>query len=458
MKKHELIRKLILLAGCGMAMGALACNNYLDVKSNSALVTPNTLESLQRLLDAGHHMNFAVNAYAEASSDNYFLTPDTYNSMAELDRLVYTWQNVDQIWDNDWAKGYVPVYNANLALSQLEKISRTDENAIQWDNVKGSSLFFRAHQFLTLVWTYAKAYDVLTAQSNYGVVLRTDPDPSKPSTRASLEATYRQITDDLKASLSYLPIRASHPMRPSVPAAYGMLARTYLSMAKFDSAYVYADHALRIHSELMDYNDSQQVNATAALPFQRFNRETIFYAQLANTQPNIHPNFGLIDSLLYRSYADDDLRKTAFFSAKPSGYASFKGSYAGSTDFFAGLATDELFLIRAECAARMDRVEEAMEDLNTLLSTRWKTQSFEPFVAENREKALYLILSERRKELLMRGLRWIDIKRLNVESGNISVKRIVDGKEINLIPNDNKFALPIPSDVIRATGMPQNEY
>ncbi len=457
MKMNNKFKKLAISLSIGV-IGMSACDQYLDVKSNSALVTPNTIESLQRLLDASRDMNFSVNAYAEASADDYFLTDDTYNARPEANRNVYTWRNFDYTWNNDWTRGYLVVYNANLALDQLDGIERTEVNASEWDRVYGGAHFFRAHQFLSLVWTYAKAYDPGTADSEFGVVLRLDADPTVPSKRASLADSYRQIINDLKVSIDFLPLRSEHPMRPSGLAAYGMLARTYLSMGKFDSAYVYADRALTSYSTLMDFNDPEQVNPSAAFPFQRLNSETIFYAELASSQPIINPNYAHIDSTLYQSYGDSDLRKLAYFSTNADGYASFKGSYAAGTEKFAGLTTDELYLIRAECAARLGRLEQALADLNALLETRWRNGTFRAFTAETDDEALSLILTERRKELLMRGLRWMDIKRLNVQSADISLTRFVNGELIELMPNDGRFALPIPADIIVATGMPQNKY
>jgi len=56
----------------------------------------------------------------------------------------------------------------------------------------------------------------------------------------------------------------------------------------------------------------------------------------------------------------------------------------------------------------------------------------------------------------MRDLRWMDIKRLNKEGANISLRRTVNGITYSLQPNDNKFALPLPETIIRISGMTQN--
>jgi hypothetical protein len=90
------------------------------------------------------------------------------------------------------------------------------------------------------------------------------------------------------------------------------------------------------------------------------------------------------------------------------------------------------------------------------LIKRWKTGTFIPVTAASNTEALDIILLERRKELLMRGLRWIDIKRLNKEGRNILPKRIINGQSFSLSVNENRYALPLPDDIISITGMPQN--
>lgn len=72
------------------------------------------------------------------------------------------------------------------------------------------------------------------------------------------------------------------------------------------------------------------------------------------------------------------------------------------------------------------------------------------------ENLLDRIVLERRKQLIFRGLRFSDIKRYNAMGGNISLKRIIRGKDYYLAPNDPKFTLLIPWDIIKLSGMQQN--
>src|SRR3546814_963366 len=95
---------------------------------------------------------------------------------------------------------------------------------------------------------------------------------------------------------------------------------------------------------------------------------------------------------------------------------SFRGSYHQSSVPFSGLATDEVYLIRAECYARTGNVSAAMEDVNTLLEKRCKAGTFFPFSAQTAEAALSFLLTERRKELVLRGLRCTGLRSLHPDS------------------------------------------
>lgn len=432
----------------------LSCKKYLDAKQNYSQSTASSLTDLQAILDDAEYMNKRSPAIAEAPADDYFLPESTYNSLDDNSKKIYTWNLVDYTFDNDWASLYTQVYNANLCLDNLQKIKRTDANSREWDNIKGSALFFRAYSFLTLSWTFSKAYDKNSAEEDYGIALRMSSDFNVPSTRATVGDSYRQILKDLKEALPYLPNLQQIPLRPSKAAVYGALARTYLSMRIYDSAFAYANAALQLNSHLIDYNTIDQ---TSPLPFTKYSEEVIFYSAIGqHSLSSAHPDYARIDTNLYSSYHDDDLRKIGFFLALGDGFR-FKGMYSDNPYLpFTGLATDEILLIRAECEARFDKISEAMDDLNMLLKNRYRTGSYVPVTTADATEALDIILMERRKELVMRTLRWMDIKRLNKEGRNIIPKRVIDGKQITLPPNDNRYAIPLPADVVRLTGMPQN--
>lgn len=84
-------------------------------------------------------------------------------------------------------------------------------------------------------------------------------------------------------------------------------------------------------------------------------------------------------------------------------------------------------------------------------------RTFIPYTASTASDALNTILLERRKELLMRGIRWSDLRRLNKEPQFAkTLIRIEDGQTYSLQPGGLRYIFPIPLLVIQMTGIPQN--
>jgi len=442
-----------MLAVLPLLFSLMSCSKFLEEKSNFSLQSPNTLESLQGILDNSIDMNMNVPVFGDIHSDDYFFTEKEFNAVDDQSRGFYTWVGFPYNYPDDWALMYVPVYQVNVVLDALPKIEGVKSEK---DRIKGAALFFRAYQYLQGMWIFAKPWDPQKSDTDLGIVLRLTSDQSVPSKRSTVSACYRQVIGDLVTAAGLLPDLAESPMRPSKIACYGALSRTYLSIGKYDSAFYYADKVLKVKKDLIDYNDFSSSDLLKPYPLSRLNKETVFYAQLTTSYPNLHPSYGLVDTMLYASYADNDIRKMLFFKVR-NGYRSFKGNYTSAFNLFGGMATDEMLLIRAETSIRLGNVESGLDDLNTLLMKRIKKGNFIPYVGFNKEDALKLIKKERRKELLMRGLRWMDIKRYNKYDGdNIKLMRYISGTEYELAPNSNRYALPLPTDIILLTGMEQN--
>ncbi|QPH40554.1 RagB/SusD family nutrient uptake outer membrane protein [Pedobacter endophyticus] len=453
--KNSIIYLFIALTAAMM----FSCKKYLDVKSDAKIVTPSSLDDIQALLDDSPIMNTRTTpGFSETSADDYFLPPASYNAQAVNGQRFYQWLPVDVRYGNDWNYAYQAIYNCNIALELLDKIKRTTVNAASWDNVKGAALFFRSFYFLLLSADYARVYNEATADSDPGILLRTSSDFNLKEKRATVRECYQRITADLEMSSGLLPDFAVHPMRPSRAAACALLARAYLYMGNYEAGLKWSTQSLQINGKLMDYNNDPGVLSLAAnVTFRKYNSETLFYAEMSPPF-NIHATSrARIDSVLYASYRANDLRKTAYFKTV-SGYQQYKGSYAESASiFFSGIANDEVYLTRAECNAFLGNLSPAMADLNALVKSRWKSGvAFVPLTASDRADALAKIRLERRKSLLMRGLRWIDLKRYNREGGNILISRTIDGKIVSLQPNASYYALPIPVDIIEQAGIEQN--
>ncbi len=436
----------------------IACTkDWLEAKPNKALVVPTTIQDYQALLDNSNNLyNFQSPSLQEVSTDDFYLPYANWQIQSNIEKNAYLWASELYEGGNlvDWNYCYERILRSNIALEGIHEVPFDGSSFQEWTNVKGTALFFRAFDFYNLAQLFCKPYTESTASTEIGIPLRLTANINDRSARASVEQTYEQIIKDLKEAVQLLPKSPTYLTRPSTGAAYGLLARTYLTMENYANAKLYADSCLMQKNNLQEYN---LLDPSAYDPIPRFNPEVIFhYTGLLYT--SIFVVDAVVDSVLYNSYADNDLRKTVFFK-EYAGFPRFWGNYGGALDglIFTGLATDEIYLIRAECFAREGNSTKAMNDLNTLLAKRWKTGTFIPYTAGNAEDALRQILIERRKELLFRGLRWSDLRRLNKDTRfATTLTRQLNGQNYSLPPNDLRYVLPIPDNEIKLSNIEQN--
>ncbi len=434
----------------------LSCNkaSWLDKKPNRSLVIPTTLADFQALMD--NESAFRDIMVGEIGTDDFFVEDAIFNSGTDYNRSAYTWSDdlVNQFPPHIFGKCYQAVYYTNIILEGLEKVSRNTENAAEWDRIKGSALLKRTMAFYRLNEAFGQVYTTAGSNKDLGIQLVTSSDLNTITKRSTVKDTYQHMINDLLEAFSLLPERTSFPSRPSKPAASALLARIYLFMENYEKAFEFAEITLQFRSELLDYND---FNPSSTIPFADFatNKEIIYLSGGNSSIFSFNNDF--VDTLLYHSYDNNDLRKGLFFRQVRPNRMLFKGSYHASAAKFVGLATDEVYLIRAECYARMGKKNEALEDLNTLMVTRWKKGYFQPFTAPDADAALQLILNERRKQLLFQGIRWSDLRRLNKDPRFAkTLIRKVNGVEYTLLPNHPKYVFPYPFDEIVYSGIEQN--
>lgn len=434
----------------------MSCQDYLDYKPNIKMAIPTTLEDAELLLNNYSAMNTGYPNQGEISSDDYFLSYDNWQAISEIDhRNLYCWNETPLTNAMSWQNTYKVVYIANQVIELLNKLDPT-VNAAKWKQLNGAAHFFRAFAFQQLLATYTVAFKRESASTELGIPIRVTPNIDESTPRSSLSASYDQVISDFKVSVNNLPNVAAGKSMPNKAAAYAALARVSLDMQEYVQAQKYADSALNENDFLLDYNN---VDLESNLPFQRFGKEVLFPAT-ASFSEAFGEYYCLTDTLLYAMYQPNDLRKVSFFKSSPSdpNYTVFKGSYDNSFGSpFVGLTTAEVYLIRAECAVRNRQLDIANTAINTLLSTRWAKDTYTFINEEDPDKLLALILKERRKELLFRGLRWPDLKRLNLDSKyQITLTRSLNGIIYQLEPNSLSYGILLPLSAINVGGLVQN--
>lgn len=464
MKKHLLIYVLLLLV-------CAACNkSFLDEKPDSSIVNPKNLTDCRSLLDndgrLGQGLNFVFPSLGQLASDEYYYDQSTWASTAFVqERNSYIWE--DDIYEgnlqiDEWNNCYYAIYICNVVLDVLKDIKVTDANRSEYNDIKGTALFFRGIWNFALAETFCMPYDTKTATKELGIPLRYSPNIDHLAQRSTLDETYKAIVEDLNQSVDLLQSKTPtiNRNRPSIAAADAMLARIYLVMAYYDLAFVHANKSYAAYHTLLDYNT---LTLEGDAVFDRNNAEVLFMSAqkgyISTSTGRLAPN-SFVDSALIALYDSKDLRLQAYFTFDKNNKANRKSLYTtgiNGTNLFNGVATDEVLLILAECQARKGNLEETSVLLDKLYKNRFAPADIPTTMLNNREDAIQQVLDERRRELLFRGMRWSDVRRLNVEGQNIAFKRALGSKEYILPPKSLKYAFLLPKQEIQFSGLTQNK-
>ncbi|QEC40270.1 RagB/SusD family nutrient uptake outer membrane protein [Pseudobacter ginsenosidimutans] len=464
---------LLLLGGCG--------KEFLDVKQLKSLQVPNTIADFQAIVDYDFNFQGGYSAHTLGANgaDEFIITEAMWNSLATGTSMylrdIYTWAkdiNMLQYESNtDWGRSYVLIFYANQALSGIASITPAASEQAAWNNVKGQALFMRALRYYHLAQQFAFPYSK-SGDSPYGLPLRLEPDVTLSVKRSSVHATYDQILKDALASVELLPVenRKTNYIRPGRAAAYALIAKICLQMEDYEKAASYADKCLEIQGQLIDFNNLDAYNPAKTYDYMfagdygATNPEMIYYTtsdtRYGITLNSIFLNRAEFDPSLIALYEPGDIRSKAYFRPYVDfdnyRFPVFKGSYA-TYGYFSGLATDEIYLLRAECKARLNQMDEALEDLNLLRKNRFLPENYSPLTETDQAALLQIIFNERRRELVFRGVRWEDLRRMNKDPRLAqTLVREISGQRYELPPGDNRYTWPIPMSEIDAAGLTQN--
>lgn len=440
MKNIILSITIIMLLCCGCK------DDFLEVKPNKNLLIPKKLSDLQAILDNVPVMN-NYPTLSTLAADEIQLIDNSLTRVNAATATAYLWlgDNYQGMVISDWNQMYQQVFYANIVLDALVKIE--EEPTPTYNQLKGSALFYRANAMFHLSLLFTKPYGQQNLEE-LGLPYPVVSDVNNRPGRSTISKMYQQLINDLSIAAELSSSQIMLKNRPSKQACYMLMARIYLGMADYENALKYAKMTLATHDKLVDYN----IAKTGLTPFPVIlpngNDEVIFYQKkYAYTVFNLA--IGMIEPSLASSFNANDLRRKVTFYDGGNNTIYFAG--------FEGLTTGETYLIAAECTARLGELAAAANYLNKLTATRFKTNTYIPYQFNTTDEALTIIIAERRKELFARGLRWFDLRRLNLEPKfATTIKRVYNGVEYILAPNSAGYVFKIPDGEIQTSGIAQN--
>ena len=444
------------LVAFGMLILFSSCGKFLEIEPKGKVI-------LKTLTD----YDLLLNSQSLTSSGEQLLnmmSDDADNP--SVDPLARTTTVLSYLWANDlnptinerplvWGFHYSNIYAFSAVINGVERA--TTGSLQEKKKLKAEALVGRAFEYLYLVNLYSKPYNAATANTDLAVPFITTTDiMNKTPERATVSFIYGKIVEDINAAIPDLAINNNtNKFRASVNSAYSILARTYYYMNNFTEAARYADLALKeTTTGLMDYNN---VATKADIPYMVVNKQEIYARYGTNSSLAI---FATVDFL--KSFDKADLRLKLFytklgdFTFPVRGVSQFSPN--GSVVSF-GTSVSEMKLIIAEAAARAGNLQVALDQMNDVRKFRTATANYQAFQSTDKEIVLQRVLLERRFELAFKGIRWMDMRKLDAENRMPVVTRLNAKGDViaTLEKHSPKYVLKIPASVISFNpDMPQN--
>lgn len=437
----------------------ISCDSYLDIKPKG-IVIPEKCSDYEQLLNYAQLMkssdsypNYITDdvllPYQDDLTGGYKFADLSIQNLYSFAKEVYGDGEADGLWEYSYNR----IYTYNVIISNvMNSTNATEEHKKQ---IRAEALMGRAFEYLTLVNAYANHYDKDKASTDPGVPLMLDENINKTNLqRASVQQVYDQIKLDLDEASQNLPDKPIlNSFRASKPVGYGMLARMYLYMGNYNKALENAKESLKHNSSLLNLCEYKVVDPEKAIgrldvPARADNPENI-YIRLAPYVFGLSSRVYGSSDLISLFDKDKDMRYKLFFTRYLWGYVCKNDLWAPYIYANMAMSTPEIYLIAAECEARVGTITNAMDYLNKLRDKRILNNIH--LSVNTKALALKYVLEERRRELAMNGcMRLIDLKRLNRETAfSKTIIHEIDGKEYTLEPNSPRYILPIPPNILR---------
>ncbi|MFC5623283.1 RagB/SusD family nutrient uptake outer membrane protein [Algoriphagus winogradskyi] len=421
---------------CISVLISYSCQDYLDEKPQKSLVVPATVDDVRALLDSYSFLN-ANSLISFILADDWVTTSQNWETLNPWEQNAYLWKK--SVFEpnersGDYQSLHGRVFYGNVSLDILEKIDDTSDSGNSV--LIGEALALRARAMFELAQLFLPSPNsALANETRIPVNLKSDINATLEM--LNVYEVLELAKADLEAAFTRLPDQAQYKTRADKSVAKSFLARIYLYEGEWQEAYNSAAYVVQQKGELMDYST---LDSASSYPFSLFNTETLFYS-MTSSFPVTASAATFILPELYSMYGESDLRKSLFFTLDQSGLPLFKGSYTGDFNLFTGISMAEAYLVAAESAIRLSEVDNGLAHLNALGVKRYS--DFEEWSELEEEKALELVLEERRKELVFRGLRWYDMKRLNELGLGLEASREINGIVYSLSSAD-QYTLELP--------------
>jgi hypothetical protein len=384
-------------------------------------------------------LNGGMSLFPSLSADELVrTTPSNVEDQFAINSILSNNQLVNV---NLWKAMYTYVFQCNICIEGLSKSTAVSE-AIK-KQLLGEVHFVRALCYHYLVNLYG----------DVPLVLGTNADVNTLLPRTPVNKVYDQVVADLIAASEMLTADKRNT-KPTKFAAQALLARVYLYVGNWSKAAEMASAVINSHEFTLVGDLNKVFTCTSneiifqLVPVQdKMNSAEGF--MFVPVSQGVRPNYMLTKELL-SAFEVGDLRRINWVNSTtiynyPYKYKLF-ASPAPPQEYNVVLRLAEQFLIRAEAFERLDRIGEAVIDLNNI-----RIRAGLPVLSTtiSADECLQRIEQERRIEFFAEwGHRWFDLKRTNRADTVLSAKS-------NWQAEDKLYPIPL-SELEFAPNLKQN--
>lgn len=379
----------------------------------------------------------------------------TNNVYTQTGKNALTWLNTNSsAWDNI----YSFLGPINLIISSVPTAEGSDENLR--NRVLGEALTWRAYAFYKLLQLYSPMKD-----NRLGIPVYLTPEKeigeAMPERKSQTEV-FQRILDDCNQALDLLTKTTYNDWNCAWNADFinAMMADVYAwkacSGAAADTDWANAEQhataAMRGRNLVSSADMLKTIFDCSDNAYSKELKNDEFYLRIVDGHWTYICDFtyayyedggvadGLVNKVNYRKFADNDIRKKAWFSA--DGTHNDKYNLIGS-DMSQGCIMPfrlaDMYLIKAEALVRQGKTGEGKAVLDEFRSHRY-TGSL-PTIGNDSEALLKAIHDERFKEFYMEGDKvWLDMKRFGD-----TMERTIAGEKNYLTADDFRYCFPIPA-------------
>lgn len=475
---------LLITAGC---LGG--CQNWLDLKPKNQMVV-GKMEDVKAMMSSYLFALTASDSYSIQFNGSRMRCPFTRDAAAtftmysdDIDmRYVlpvggsyakkYEKEYYEAIdWNSQifseqiWRDCYLHVGYMNSVLKSLGELIGDYEQST-FEKVKGEALVIRSFYLFKLLQLFAP-YD----NAELGIPMNLDPEIFEGTARLSQQKVYGQIIGDLTTALNYKTEGDAWNIFYTKDIIHSILAQVYMFKAgsavaeesDWELAEEHADYIVRNYSLPSTPAEIAAVIRPGVAGVIKNKYVLLTLGWDITPRNNSYSWWGypgysgqVIDAKLLSLYDPDDYRLDLFFTELDNGMTTYnKYEYVTwkLSDYINLFRIEDIWLICAEANARLNRPK-GKELLEEFKKTR-----IPGFTTYTGNDVLQEILLERRKEFCGDfDMRWLDMKRLNLEVTRMSLNATGETEvSFTLKAGDYRYAMRIPVDSELAFNkIPQN--